>query len=75
MQAIPLTSVRLSVRQRAKVSYLLYEPPCRPRSTRHAPRVLFLHGAGERGTDLNLVKKHGIPRRRGLQGPDVSRFK
>jgi predicted peptidase len=26
------------------------------------PLVLFLHGAGERGDDLQLVKKHGIPR-------------
>jgi predicted peptidase len=24
--------------------------------------ILFLHGAGERGNDLNLVRKHGIPR-------------
>ena len=24
--------------------------------------MLFLHGAGERGNDLNLVKKHGPPR-------------
>ncbi len=26
------------------------------------PLVLFLHGAGERGDDLNLVKKHGPPK-------------
>jgi predicted peptidase len=26
------------------------------------PLVLFLHGAGERGNDLGLVAKHGIPR-------------
>jgi predicted peptidase len=26
------------------------------------PLVLFLHGAGERGDDLNLVRKHGIPK-------------
>lgn len=26
------------------------------------PLILFLHGAGERGGDLELVKKHGIPR-------------
>ena len=25
------------------------------------PLILFLHGSGERGTDLNLVKKHGPP--------------
>ena len=26
------------------------------------PLILFLHGAGERGDDLNLVKVHGIPK-------------
>ena len=26
------------------------------------PMILFLHGAGERGSDLNLVKKHGPPK-------------
>ncbi len=26
------------------------------------PVILFLHGAGERGTDLELVKVHGIPK-------------
>lgn len=26
------------------------------------PLILFLHGAGERGTNLDLVKKHGISR-------------
>jgi len=26
------------------------------------PLILFLHGAGERGNNLNKVKKHGIPK-------------
>jgi predicted peptidase len=26
------------------------------------PLLLFLHGAGERGSDLELVKKHGPPK-------------
>jgi len=26
------------------------------------PTILFLHGAGERGNDINLVMKHGIPK-------------
>ncbi len=30
---------------------------------RRWPLLLFLHGAGERGDDLELVKKHGPPRR------------
>jgi predicted peptidase len=31
-------------------------------TTRQWPLVLFLHGAGERGSDLEAVKKHGLPR-------------
>lgn len=43
--------------------YLLGLPPgCRAGSARRWPLILFLHGRGESGTDLNLVKKHGIPR-------------
>jgi predicted peptidase len=26
------------------------------------PLILFLHGAGERGTDLDKIRKHGIPK-------------
>lgn len=26
------------------------------------PMILFLHGAGERGEDIQMIKKHGIPR-------------
>lgn len=26
------------------------------------PMILFLHGAGERGSDLEMIKVHGIPR-------------
>src|SRR5688572_5232122 len=26
------------------------------------PLMLFLHGGGERGTDINVVKKHGPPK-------------
>ena len=44
------------------LSYLLFEPepglmaPDEPR-----PLVVFLHGAGERGDDLDQVRKHGPP--------------
>lgn len=43
-----------------KLKYLLYppagiEPPPRP-------LIIFLHGIGERGDDLELVKKWGLPR-------------
>ena len=26
------------------------------------PLILFLHGIGERGNDLNILKLHGIPK-------------
>jgi predicted peptidase len=42
-------------------AYLLYLPPDYTPQT-PVPLVLFLHGAGERGSDLNLVKQHGPPR-------------
>jgi predicted peptidase len=41
--------------------YLLYLP--KDYDAKEAwPLVLFLHGAGERGDDLNIVKKHGPPK-------------
>ncbi len=40
--------------------YLLYEPPGWAEEPR--PFVLFLHGAGERGSDAARVATHGIPR-------------
>lgn len=40
--------------------------PAKVEDTRNAdgkwPLILFLHGAGERGADLNLVKIHGPPK-------------
>ena len=42
--------------------YLLYRPAGSGRSTRRWPLILFLHGAGERGDDLDVVKKHGPPK-------------
>ena len=43
----------------SKLSYLQYEPP--GWSTEPRPLVLFLHGGGERGSNLPLVARHGIP--------------
>jgi predicted peptidase len=40
--------------------YLLYVPVEKPDSGLY-PLILFLHGMGERGDDLNLVKKNGPP--------------
>jgi predicted peptidase len=45
------------------LSYLLYLPRgYGSRPEQRWPLILFLHGAGERGDDLGLVKKHGIPK-------------
>jgi predicted peptidase len=42
--------------------YLLYLPKDYGRTEKKWPLMLFLHGAGERGDNLDLVKKHGPPK-------------
>ncbi|MFC1806574.1 prolyl oligopeptidase family serine peptidase [Planctomycetota bacterium] len=42
--------------------YLLFVPESDGQGGRRWPLILFLHGAGERGDDLELVKKHGPPK-------------
>ncbi len=46
----------------AKLDYLLYLPAGYETSRQKWPLVLFLHGAGESGTDLAKVKTHGPPK-------------
>ncbi|MEN7550503.1 alpha/beta hydrolase [Rapidithrix thailandica] len=41
-------------------NYLLYVPSQKPASGKY-PLLLFLHGSGERGEDLEKVKTHGPP--------------
>jgi predicted peptidase len=43
---------------KAEMDYLEYLPPGYALEDKW-PLILFLHGSGERGTDLQLVKKHG----------------
>lgn len=43
-------------------NYLLYLPKEYDQSNDEFPLALFLHGAGERGTDIEKVKIHGLPR-------------
>ena len=46
-----------------KLDYLLYLPPDYAKDTQKKwPLIVFLHGSGERGTDVNQVKKHGPPK-------------
>lgn len=47
----------------AKFDYLLYLPPDYNKDeTKKWPLIVFLHGSGERGTDVNDVKRHGPPK-------------
>jgi predicted peptidase len=46
-----------------RLKYLLFLPEGCGREPEHRwPLILFLHGMGERGDDLEDVKKHGIPK-------------
>ncbi len=51
---------KLSTNIKVEMDYLLYLPQDYEKQDAW-PLLLFLHGAGERGTDLNLVKVHGPP--------------
>ncbi len=57
----PQTSQRLDVTVKVGMDYLLALPKNYDQQDSW-PMVLFLHGAGERGDDLELVKKHGPPK-------------
>ena len=46
-----------------RLNYLLFLPKSYGENPQQKwPLILFLHGAGERGDDIELVKKHGIPK-------------
>jgi predicted peptidase len=51
------------IEKKVSLSYLLYLPrEYDEKPDFRCPLLLFLHGMGERGDDLELVKKHGIPK-------------
>lgn len=50
-----------SIKVNVGINYLLYLPKDYDQKDK-IPLMLFLHGAGERGADLELVKKHGPPK-------------
>ena len=59
------TAQHFSVTQTHTLSadYLLYLPAdYGTNSDKHWPLIFFLHGAGERGSDVWLVAKHGAPK-------------
>ncbi|MFB0552840.1 MAG: prolyl oligopeptidase family serine peptidase [Phycisphaerae bacterium] len=43
-------------------NYLLFLPEDYGKKRQRWPLIMFLHGAGERGSDLNKVKVHGPPK-------------
>lgn len=50
------------IKVKVKLRYLLYLPPDYGTKDQAWPLVLFLHGAGESGSDLEKVKIHGPPK-------------
>lgn len=51
------------IEKRVGARYLLFLPRGYGEDPRRRwPLILFLHGAGERGGDLTLVKRTGLPR-------------
>jgi predicted peptidase len=51
----------LDAQVHVRLNYLLYLPPDY-QTKEKVPLLVFLHGAGERGDDLELVKRHGPPK-------------
>lgn len=50
------------IKVKVDLQYLIYLPGDYYTSDKQFPLVLFLHGAGERGNDIELVKRHGPPK-------------
>jgi predicted peptidase len=62
---VPQTAERMDklIAKTVSLNFLLHLPRTSPANPDQTwPLILFLHGAGERGSDLNLVRKHGIPK-------------
>ncbi len=55
-------SFETQILKTVRVNYLLYLPPEYGKAGRKWPLMVFLHGAGERGDDLELVALHGPPK-------------
>jgi predicted peptidase len=57
----PQSAARLDTQVKVQMDYLIYLPPDYDKQPKW-PLLLFLHGSGERGTDLQKVKVHGPPK-------------
>jgi len=51
------------ITKQVELNYLLYLPEKPEANASAPPLLLFLHGVGERGNDLSLLKKQGPPLR------------
>jgi len=51
-----------TIKKEVHLNYLLYIPDGYTSEGKSWPLILFLHGAGERGDDTELLKKHGPPK-------------
>lgn len=60
--ALPLEAVDSPSVVNTEIRYQFFLPRDYRSDGQEWPLLLFLHGAGERGFDLELVKKHGPPR-------------
>lgn len=48
------------IKRTVRLKYWLFLPRGRPPTGKRWPLILFLHGAGQRGDDLERVKEHGL---------------
>jgi predicted peptidase len=56
------TKEEATIVRKTKLDYLLWLPvEYKKEKTKTFPLLIFLHGSGERGDSINLVKKHGPP--------------
>jgi Predicted peptidase len=55
-------NVEIDVLLPYKLSYKVYLPKNYNDTSTAFPLVLFLHGVGERGDDIDLVETHGLPK-------------
>jgi len=52
--------LRQKITKSIRCNYLIFLPESYNRTGKSWPLILFLHGAGERGEDFDLVRKHGL---------------
>jgi predicted peptidase len=55
-------SLQAAVQKEVSLKYLMHVPNGYADTEQDWPLMLFLHGMGERGNDLDLLKLHGIPK-------------